>query len=1355
MNQINIPLEGMWRDGSPLSQPPNTTRKVKNGVYYKKTNAIKNEDGFEKENLILPGEILCGLIAGHTHRFLFIKDPATDRIYKVDRNNSRQLIAQGDFNFDGAKIITGITTANSLNQTLIIFVQDDEPIRVINVDADNTNKQISDFDIFPSCSIPNNDFIELEQGGNLNSGAYYCFVQYGNTDNSTTRWINIGRPIFIVSSLLADFAHYKGNYPSTATTKQIQVNLTNVDINFDFINFAFVRKIDNVIDAVFAGKQNISASGNLTFIYSGQTQGSISVEELTTNDSGYYGAKSVAIANEQLLAGNVKKQVETGFFEEALKIKIKGLSWLVDAKSPGGSSKQFIFNTNNRTFCHGEVYAMFARPVMKDGSKGKAYHIPGNVAGVSQISANKGSFFDDRALVGLNLADQGTGSTSNPFTQYQPVSNFDTLYDDATLASTIKVFQTRDTTKNWTTLDPTFKSFDLGFWENENELYDANYGPALFGQKVRHFRFPTVKRSRLEWGNDANFGSNNFDMLGIEVDFSLMDKSNISPNVVGIEIYFAKRDENSITQLGQSVLLFQGKELGGSSEGCIGGLFEGQQFAGSGNFNGRITQIGNNSSAYGNNEAVIRHHSFDVLKNIPNVAASFIRNEVALVKTVGYSKDNIRLVSGGDFTVGANSRNVDSNNELKKLVNYQFLPPNSQNPIRNNKFGEECIVGTINNVDTGFFQTVGINKPAPASSLANNPSGTCTMFTYLTTLNVYRTNVYQDFSSILNFISTGRVYDIGETGLAIHLFGGDSFATEHSFTTYGRNSTDALDVDAGEGIKANYRCIVNSASNTGFRATGAGPYELIPFIDDASYTTFLPLGDYDRQIDPNQAPYDRAYSSVADLQSVIPYNFIDNNHYPYRILRFSQNTEAMLEGDIKQFRPLDFYEIDRSKGEIVELISEGDKLFIQTQYTLLKTIGKETFTSDQGTTSITGNNDIFRTSPFELIHDKYGRMGSQHKMSCLLTPYGLFSVDEQQKKIHLVGEKPGILSDEGLRLTFQNILPIQHRIVNDTTIPTDNPLYRFGVGFTTAYDLDYNRLILSKKDFRLKAGILSVAQNVDPLTLIPGQYFLLNGIIYKVLTPAERINGKYDSSLFREANGGNSVAGAIEFNNTDEYEDVSFTYSYNFDKYKWISEHDYLPNLLYNDRFKLWSIKDDSYEHNRTTFRLTGTPIAKGSFYSGISDFKISVVFNLHPKIIKWFFALRWLTEAKTVSSEQLLREETFSSIFSYTSFQATLLIALTPPDGNFFTNTIRRIKNIWNFNKLRDAVVNQQLPFVENEDEPILSNLLQRPLAFNDKLVDQYLVVNLTYQNKLLGSEAIDLYIYNIEADFNLPVKR
>lgn len=235
--------------------------------------------------------------------------------------------------------------------------------------------------------------------------------------------------------------------------------------------------------------------------------------------------------------------------------------------------------------------------------------------------------------------------------------------------------------------------------------------------------------------------------------------------------------------------------------------------------------------------------------------------------------------------------------------------------------------------------------------------------------------------------------------------------------------------------------------------------------------------------------------------------------FPTRVIYSEQSNQEEIENNWTIFKVNNYKDFDLTSGKLVALDSlEENKVlarfenntFIFNAYTKL-----ETSTG----TSIIGTGSMFESEPQQYSNTSLGYMGSQHK-AFISTKHGYYFVDAKRGEVFNIKNGGGFeeISRLGLKNWFKENLPFQ--ITKYVDVPTDNS-YK-DIGISLVWDNRYERLFLTKKDYRLKESVT------------------INDICYK-------------------------SNGEIDFN-SDCFEDVSWTMSYSPNTQSWVSYHSFTPN---------------------------------------------------------------------------------------------------------------------------------------------------------------------------------------------------
>ena len=262
------------------------------------------------------------------------------------------------------------------------------------------------------------------------------------------------------------------------------------------------------------------------------------------------------------------------------------------------------YSFKRKTYRRGEVYAFYISFVLNDGSETYAYHIPGRPP-VTRENINGLTFINDQTNTSGSMGEDDLllNFTSEQHEQAHGFNPAEIREQDPSL----RVYQIVDTSE--------YLGLTTGFWENINERYPntrdfliadvSNEGQPLFdvnnslaGSNVRHHKMPSNTNSErsfverrdqadsfytesiynTESGNTStqtntatsinDFSivlSENVDIMGIKLSNIKIPRQLLS-KVQGYKVYYAKRNQNDKTILGQSIAVPGHSRVGVSPE---------------------------------------------------------------------------------------------------------------------------------------------------------------------------------------------------------------------------------------------------------------------------------------------------------------------------------------------------------------------------------------------------------------------------------------------------------------------------------------------------------------------------------------------------------------------------------------------------------------------------------------------------------------------------------------------------------------------------------------------------------------------------------------------------------------------
>ena len=426
--------------------------------------------------------------------------------------------------------------------------------------------------------------------------------------------------------------------------------------------------------------------------------------------------------------------------------------------------------------------------------------------------------------------------------------------------------------------------------------------------------------------------------------------------------------------------------------------------------------------------------------------------------------------------------------------------------------------------------------------------------------------------------------------------------------------------------------------------------------------------------------------------------FIDD--FPHRVVRSSEISDLGVSTNVIAFRPVEFFDMQRDRGEIENLQGYGDRLIIHHERGLFLTQGQEKIATTAGNLAL-GQADIFATKPVEIRPSDKGYAGTQHLQGCILTPHGYFFTDVQQGKVfNLAGTELQEISRNGMKDWFVDKLRLN-------PLYTTKNLVTFSPGVMAVYDNRYDRVVL-----HIRNNNSTVAQT------LPTNH------------------DDYNASTALDA------------------DDTFISYSY-LNK-GWVSRHTYDSTLLLAGVDEVYSVRVAEitdplppygnllqprmavmHAQERTFGQYHGTPQAS----------TIDVSFPAGGAAV--YQSFDWNTRVVTFPDERYTHyQRTFTKAMVYTDTHCSGLVTLVTPNGLSYNHNLRHVHDKWYFNGFRDVVNDRTLPFLDADLELIETNIDNTQNWYNRRrMQSDYAVVRLFVQGAESGDNGIGLYLYDVNA--------
>lgn len=1084
-------LNGIYQDANQVDQPEGTTFFAKNAVSNTKAGALNNENGFkfsainDKVALSIGSKIPLhfipiGIISMMDEIVVFSTDNTNSEIglYNVKTDTYQTKINSQELAFNTSYPVEGAWNVNFEGDVIIGWTDFNKSPRVLNLNKIPSPFTTSKIDIFKELQTVNLlQYEVLDSGSFSGSGAFYPYYRYSNYSGDTTAWIPLPYIIF-----------------TDGNNKSIKLTFNNIDTTYDLFEVAFYYRIGNpyttntnndpnfvskpiYYERIFKQLQITSNSTIITTITGSETFIELIQGELLIPTLDYKTAFTVTELSKQFALGNLKSQEALKYQKYACNIKLKWYSEVVDYTA-------FSSKLEDKGYQHDEIYAFYIRFKLLNGNYSEAFHIPAPILS------------DFPSIV------------RNPNTYETQVKNYQ-INDYSVITDTTNTNNCKGTFSYWENVDEQYPKENLpnpndeefnGAFDYQNPPQPIVGGRNLLTEtcvdgtigKVKHFKFPNLQTTWQYYKDKgiSQYGLSKLDRLGIIVDTdSIFIPDEIKSQIQGYEIFYAERSLNNTTILAQDYNITGAFKNGNNDVFITSGSNFSMAFAG-----GAETHVEKNYKS-------VFNHSFDLLYNandgtthfFPAINPTHLKFNFELQSKPHFTEEFTGNPIWGGYFETANNMRVSLASKTKEGISSKiYVESEYLRKIKASGYLEHHTIGSFINgsksVDNRFGASsyfAELDDDVPCIDTAHYLDGIYGI-TYTDTnihlsanynLFVLRNNIYERFTQ-QNLVNTGKTFT-DETGEVI-IYGGDTFLSVCCSNTYGVVLADKIsDEYTQDGSRCYHWYIAetrnnsNKRENNGLSGTNT---------DYSNYKTFYELTNFGEIVNtPNPNIINGITVGILagglDIQSTARYSYNPNysatlnrfvgtifnpnnrfsSNFPNRIIRSLPQGNDTKRLAWMDFKANDYFDVRRNRGEIIALrqTSEG-RLFIQCVQALFITNNKTTLSTTEVQLKL-GSGDIFDIEPFEIIYNKDGYIGSQHRESCYSSKLGYSCVDSLQGKIFLIngdGSEPKEISGQGLKNFFLEYI---------RTIP-NNLNYQGISKIFTCYDFYYNRLLISIKN---------------------------------------------------------------------------------------------------------------------------------------------------------------------------------------------------------------------------------------------------------------------------------------------------
>lgn len=1270
-------------------------------------------------------------------------------------------------------------------------------------------------------SISINDF-----GGSLKSGNYNFAFAYQLEDGTQSDFSLVSNSIPITNSIAVNgYNNYEGSDSDIVTSKSIKLNISKVDKRFNNIVIAVIKTINGSSSAEIIAKLSINNRDNIFYTYTGNEKGEpIPLERILIKSANYTSQKTFSIHNNSIYFGNLSTMKYAGQ-EEALDIKVSYV-FEDDISLDGvkGSYKDGATVFLKKSFMPGEVVPLYISWLLNDNSFTPAYHIPGREAKVIEGITLKENAKTKEVQTELNLKTPSSGNYLNEDLQistdikyfhtrdnnlvYSEMAYWENeeLYpkDFPKLAGTpvrhhkfpsLSTLSKISPSGNFITVKGTGANSLLGTLTADGKGSDGTdiYFNELFGFSVSDATVNVVRKYDGTWKErsvDLVISAVKDITIDISHAFQMYSYRDGGTSSIYANVHMEDKNGKILR------VLKEGRDIDNSS--LIGSIV-GKRYTSS------VTLDVSEQVALKSGESLhffisyaeyfyTNSFKFNLKLNVLDTALKDKSNIEGSVfsKALGIKLSNIRIpkqligkVKG--FTILYAKRDI--NNSLVKGIGMAFqddaytyrvhfpdLLANKAIPSINTTYiRKEAIVDvTTSKVDinkqnyssdSGDILVVKSANYLPHDLVTkkeaayvirtiNSNAIVTDSIPYISIVSL-QLNAYQGFDS-QKLISTGVFFD-KNTAETPTLYGGDTYINSYAVRLTPDTTTN----------RKIYNYVTFSAINAGLRQEGKDygeqyyPKHNIPESFGAA-----PSGMDENSVD-NYIKINYDFSKLNEFIGIFPYKVTNKNvfKFPNRIIKTDILKSEGKANDVRRVLPASYYEVDRNRGEIINLQNIGNEMIIHTTETLYKTVGNIRLSNNsQSDITITGGSP-FAVKPEELFYTDRGIAGTKFPESCAMHIPGYMFVNTESNSLFIIRNDLKNFAANGNLEYFRRKLPLEFLKQYKEVASEINPIYthsRFSLGYIFGYDYEYNRILFTKRDFitKTKKPVLQEYPLKKASLTFNGIINNADGHIAVIMTDAkipeqskelEVVIDNITYTVIRSNDKSATVAGApdfliIDFQNvllnsigktvkcTLNYytpKNNSFYYLYDgvvYDENKiplgenhpdiidrsitlsfdssgnLISEHTYKPSIYFNVGNKLFSfIENKIYKHNSYE-----KPISLDSF--------IDVVIPFKGRLSR-LSSVMWVSDAYTKDGIYL-EDKTVSSIQVYNSTQISAEIVLKP--------RIKGIKGVWAENKFDNRAL--KIPFISDDfviDNSSISNV---PIDNTNiiRFFDTYIIIRL-----------------------------
>lgn len=1378
---------GIHLNSNPINQPEGKLRFALNSVFSNtegEMGSIVNEKGTEVYSEISSDFRLIGSRTFGQDRTLLIfagygTEDGVSLIAERNKSVITTLIRSEDLGFD---IKHQVTIRHRILNNENVFYLTDGNTRIKSINIDNLDAyllsgytqatanstgvgwDVTLMNLFIEYTEPLLEPVVSDVGGSLEIGTYSIAYTYLDEAYNSVDYIGTTSIIPIVDEpYTSPHKSIDGGIASigSSTTKSIEVNISNLDTSFSYIQLTLISNIDSVISARVVKTIPINSTTLSTRITGAEDGATVPIEDILTDNIVYETAQSLEIFDNSLWLYNLKeKYVDfTSLQQAALDITATWFTKEIGADSDVSTNvKSDEYYINTRSYMLDEVYRFGIVFRFKSGYLSPVFPLAGRQKDVGAYASLPSS--SDPNTWHNRLPPSGANWDSSSYLVGTSVDAEDVAHLGLGVGDTVERWQVWNTAYRFTTpTDPSYSTEGEFAYTESEEVYpdDSTIWGANAGQPIRDFKFPdaTLEPLHLIDAYDVDFTST-YRAVGVKF------RNIVIPTDLADEIedYFFVRCTREIND--QSVL----------DRGILTRVLESttsDSYANVGPYNYPVNTAG--TAYYQLDESAQVFHGARTKFRKEGLSAGYLKFEKILK---GKTKE-LDSQTHGLFTRAFLNSHLDSAD-----TSDSFKPSITNRVITKQVYVDSDTLSTaleygFNNYYSTEGYAIELQDDAPLSSTITGEADGDDIKFYYASLKKYLPQQYGK-------IHEGTYIRIGDSNVD-ECFEGDCFVGYYYFRRVtGVNSDITLiplglqtDID-GLGIiwktllGVPYESIVNAALRHEGTTTEqvyypkTSPTSALVFVDrEGDDLTPSPAALSD--LVPNYYAYNEAFSQerIFKVFYPIPALFDYTNEslgtFPQRVAVSQVANQELSTDAMRIFLANNYRDLDKQYGVGLTIIANNNSLLAGAEGAWFIIPVKEYQVNLDKATAYFGTGDRLSLSPQVIQNADNMYFGTASRWCTINTPFGIFTVDDRGHTAYLVGTKSSDLTAqdlsswafEELRLHF--LESFDSLVVGTSFDNYRNPANPKGIGFHAAYDPEHKRILLTKRDFKP----LFVSNFSD------GGYC---GVYDSAITyPDGGIVWNLTTESFCIVENGPIRLIEIALEDKEYFENKSFTLSYSFLTQSWMSWHSYMPLIYFQDEDELFSIpykvtkvsvlgsiayiesaiNQQVHKHNTGAYQ---------TFYGTKSPFIIEPV--LKGQGTSTFSSLYYMSRVSsydTTTRQWLdIPSVTFDEGIFYNSRQSSGLLPIITTENPYSSTTQNAVlatgrHTNWGLSGFRDYVTDYTVPFFTSEWSLTQDNY------FIDKVPNTNIDINKDpYQlGRLVDNFLIARLYFNPEEDYKI----